>query len=334
MSGVHHLVLGPPEHGVTRLGAQLLDPADPQTPAPTLVEPADAARIAARLPPIGDAPALHLHLTDGLLGPDPGAALATIARGRRLALTLHDVPQPGEGEARLARRSALYRDLAQAADLVIVSSEHERAALTAMGGRADAVLPLPIDAREVAAAPEPEPTVGVLGFVYPGKGHEALLHLLASLDRPATLVALGGLSAGHDDLGPHLREVAGELGVGFRLTGYLAEPALLAAAATVRVPVCAHRHISASASVGTWMQAGRRPLVVDGGYAQELSRRLPDALWVETDLGLAIAAALDDPASTILPDRAAVGPTTPEAAQAQRTLLRRWAAGLRPEETT
>jgi glycosyltransferase involved in cell wall biosynthesis len=208
----------------------------------------------------------------------------------------------------------------------VVCSAHERSGLRALGGDADHVLPLPIDARLVPAAPRPEPTVGVLGWVYPGKGHAELAEALATLGRPTTLVALGAVSAGHEGLDAELAERCAVLGVGFRCTGYLDDMTLLQEAARVAVPVCPHRHVSASASIGSWLSAGRRPLVAEGGYARETAERLPGALRVTDDLPTAIAGALDDPSSTVLPADVPVGPTTAEAAAAQDDLLRRWVA--------
>jgi glycosyltransferase involved in cell wall biosynthesis len=321
---VHHVVLGDPSHGVSRLALQLSQGL-PRTALPALRGPGDAPAARARLPDPGRAPLVHLHLTDALLGPDPAAALVELVRGRRAAITLHDVPQPAEGVARFARRARDYAALSAAADVVLVCSRHEQEGLRALGARADAVLPLPIDARLVPARPGPEPTVGVLGWVHPGKGHAALADALAATDRPGIVVALGGVAAGHEGLDDELARHCAAVGVGFRCTGYLDDMSLLREAARIRVPVCPHRHVSASGSVGSWLSAGRRPIVADGGYARELDARLPGALRLTDDLPRALAAALDDPASTVLAADALVGPTGPEAAEAQAAALDRWA---------
>jgi len=321
---VHHVIVGDPSHGVTRLALQLTH-GRPRTriPAPRDVEDAIAAR--GRLPSVADAPALHLHLTDAILGGDPVGAIRALTRGRRTAITLHDVPQRAEGRDRWVRRTAIYGGLAAAADLVISSSAHERDALRALGIRTHDVLPLPVDAHRVAAAPEDEPTVGVLGWVHPGKGLDVLADALAAVHRPATIVALGGDAPGHEGLADRLRRDCEVLGLGFRCTGYLDDDTLLREASRVRVPVCPHRHVSASGSVGSWLSAGRRPIVAAGGYAREVAARLPGALRVTDDLGAAVAAALDDPASTVLPTDLPIGPDTPAAADAQTALLVRWA---------
>jgi hypothetical protein len=163
--------------------------------------------------------------------------------------------------------------------------------------------------------------------VYPGKGHAELAEALSTLGRPTTLVALGAVSAGHEGLDAELARRCAALGVGFRCTGYLDDMTLLQEAARIAVPVCPHRHVSASASVGSWLSAGRRPLVATGDYARETAERLPGALVLTDDLPAAVGAALDDPASTVLSPDVPVGPTTAQAAAAQDDLLRRWVAG-------
>lgn len=323
---VHHVVLGDGAPGVTGV-ALALSAGRPRTRLPRLRDVGHAREARGLLPSPDAAPLLHLHLTDNLLGADPVGALHELAAGRRVAVSLHDVPQAAEGEARFRRRSAVYAALCAAADLVAVSSAHERDGLRAIGGRADHVLPLAIDARQVPAAPGPEPTVGVLGWLYPGKGHAELAALLAGLHRPTTLVALGAVSAGHEGLDDELAARCAGLGVAFRCTGYLDDMTLLQEAARVAVPVLPHRHVSASASLGSWMAAGRRPIVAAGGYARETADRLPGALCVTDDLAAAVDAALDDPDSTVLPAEVPVGPTTTEAAAAQDAVLAAWAAG-------
>ena len=44
------------------------------------------------------------------------------------------------------------------------------------------------------------PMVAVLGLIYPGKGHAAVLEALSTLPRDVALWALGAVSDGHDDL--------------------------------------------------------------------------------------------------------------------------------------
>ena len=41
------------------------------------------------------------------------------------------------------------------------------------------------------------------------------------------------------------------------------------------MPVCPHRHFSASGSLMTWLGAGRKVLVTDSDYAREIDAWLP-----------------------------------------------------------
>lgn len=325
MSPVHHLILGDPRHGVTRLGRLLAGPSAIVTSIPKGPAPASAALA---LPDPSEAPFVHVHLNDDLLGDDPLAAIARLRAGRRVAVTLHDVPQPQEGATRYARRRELYRRLAEASDLVIVCSHHERASLARCGfAGAVAVVEHPIDARAARATPAPGRTVGVLGWVHPGKGHELVLAAMAHGLPGGTLLAIGAASPGHDAYARELRAVADDARVQLQIMGYLSDDELVAACEAVVVPVCAHRHISASGSLGAWMAAGRAPLVTDGPYAREVHARCPGALHViEGSLSEAIAATAADPARTMLRDPRAVGPTTREAVRRQAELLARWAA--------
>lgn len=330
---VHHVILGDPSHGVARLALQLT-PGRSRTTLDAFETIEDAETARRRLPSVDAAPAVHLHCNDDLLGPDPVAALRALTDGRRAAITLHDVPQEHEGDARRERRGRLYRDLAAAADLVATSSAHERAGLERLGVRVDHVLPLPIDGRLVPAEPVAEPTVGVLGWIHPGKGHDVLVAALATLDRPATLVAIGAAPPGHERWVAGLEEACARHGIGWRCCGYLDDRALLHEAARVGVPVSPHRHVSASGSIGSWLSAGRRPIVTGTAYAREVDARLPGALRPTDDLAGAVEAALEDPASTVLPDDLPLGPDTAEAGAAQDAVLRAWARGTPTTPTT
>ena len=88
----------------------------------------------------------------------------------------------------------------------------------------------------------------------------------------------------------------------FSITGYLSEAALLGRARQVLAPVAAHRHLSASASIGSWLAAGRRPLVTDSSYAREIEQLRPGTIrrYQPDQLRSAITDALADPASTWL----------------------------------
>ena len=253
----------------------------------------------------------------------------------RLTVSVHDVPQPAEGEDRYARRARGYAALAEQADAVVVNSAHEAAFFDSDAS----VIPLPIEdprpqppvaarcedvSRQVDGAGDTTgdaavPTVGLLGFVYPGKGYERVIEAA-----PAGVLvrALGAVATGHDDYAAQLSALAAERGVDFEVTGYVPDSALAAELDAVTVPVCPHRHVSASGSLNTWIAHNRRVVVADGPYMREVAERWPDRVVLAgegaaeqvvevghddpgsaagqgaADLGSVIASLLADPART------------------------------------
>ncbi|MBB2986959.1 hypothetical protein [Terracoccus luteus] len=334
-----HVVAGAPSHGVV-IHAERLAAALPALAAVTERVGADGAADAARLGlDLLVADAVLLPLTDHLLGTSADAveAVERLARRSRVAVVLHDVPQPEEGQARWRRRRDAYARIACAATAVVVSSDHEAALLRAcLDDPASAapvtVLPLPVEAGPSTGAARPEMAraeggrveLGVLGWIHPGKGLGEVVDAAGDLrDRgvDAAVVNVGDVVADHVD---HLRELerrAAARGVPFRVTGYLPDDAMARALAAVDVPVAAHRHISASGSVNSWLSAGRRPVVVDGTYVREVARRMPGSVTVTDDLAAAAAAALDDPSLTWLAPDVVLGPSWRESAQAHLDLL-------------
>ncbi|WP_298888753.1 glycosyltransferase [uncultured Serinicoccus sp.] len=332
-----HLVPGPEEHGVVRHGlgvhahlgeAELLR-------CGRLDELADGA-VAGRV--------VLAQVTDRLLASAPGQGLVEwrrVLRGAaRVTVVLHDLPQRSDGRHRRGR-SELYAGLAASADTVVVASAHERLLLaaalrwarpdvaTAVLGRT-LVVPLPVEP-DAGAAPRPSSsttpaplTVVTLGFVYPGKGLEEVVDAAASAardprlrDRAVEVVNLGGASQGHEDLLAALAARAEEAGVRWHATGYVPDEALPGLLAAATVPVAAHRHVSASGSVATWLAAGRRPLLLDSRYARELAARLPGTVQPVSEERLAptLADALVEASSrdgadpTWLPPDVRLGPT-------------------------
>ena len=262
---------------------------------------------------------VHLHFTDRVFGATaPGAAdaVARIAGVRPVTVTLHDVPQPSDGHAYEARRAA-YARVVELARAVVVSSTSEREQLRRhVPLHADArvlVAPLPVDppargpwdaARERAQqAPRDRVSVGMLGFLYPGKGHDRVVAALAGLPSAVDVLALGRASDGHEDLVGELDGAARRAGHTFRATGFLDDAALTRAAQQVTVPVVAPAHVSASGSVGRWIASGRRPLVTPHPFFEELAARAPWSITLTDDLPGGLRRALEDPASTwIHPD--------------------------------
>ncbi len=292
------LIVGPPEHGVVGYARSLASALDaaPADDAPKGGEGVDRA---------------HLHFTDRLFGPDPERAadrIAGLAQQRRLSVTLHDIPQPSDGEASMIRRAAAYRSVIRAARGVVCNSEHE-AELIRRHVDAEAVLeviPLPVEslsessiAGSSAASTAPlESTVAIVGFIYPGKGHREAIDALAEAHQrhgpdllPRTVTAFGRASVGHERDVDALQAHAQRRGVGFESTGYLSDVALLARCTAAAVPLSAHQHISASGSINTWLSAGRRPLVLSGRYAREMASLRPGTLRLVEPLDLADAIA-------------------------------------------
>lgn len=264
---------------------------------------------------------VHVQFTDALFGSSiESAALAfrewAATVHAPVVVTVHDVPGADHDAGRDERRRAGYRTVAAAADAVVVCSEHEADRLHPR----PAVVALPLD-RLCPPGPEPawadRPSVGVLGFVYPGKGHDPVLRATAGTG--ALVVAVGGPSPGHEGLVTDLRARADALDVELLVTGPLTEADLHAAALAVTVPVAAYATTGASASLLTWLAAGRRPVTTAGPYAAELARQRPGSLLPTDDLPGAVRTALADPGST----RAACSPDRPDVAAALRAVYAR-----------
>lgn len=265
-----HLVVGPDGHGVTEYALSLASTAG----APVLREVA-----------FGNAPLpdrfIHTTFTDHLFGPSPDEAVsALLARvaSRRLSVSLHDIPQQEEGAERFARRSPAYLRLAQACresgGVAVTNSDHEAHFFRSRGVDVS-VVRLPIPRVESTYAPEPG-TVGVLGFLYPGKGYEDLIDALAGTDY--RLRFLGSVSPGHEKWADGLLHRADAAGLRAEITGWLTDDELATEMGRIAVPVCAHKHFSASGSLMTWLGAGRRVLATDSDYTREIDSWLPDRI--------------------------------------------------------
>lgn len=328
---VTHLIVGPSRHGVVQFGSELHD-AMRANGVPSLLWHAEHHdELVWETAPS----ALHLQFTDRLFGSSPEDAAATVraivaravAAGGRVTVTLHDLPQPSDGH-NFARRMRAYAAVCDGVHAVVVSSEHERALLGSYAPERVAVVPLPVRA---GARPKPvasgQLSVGIFGYVYPGKGHQETLSAIAHLAADVELVAIGQASDGHADLITELETRAHDLGVRFRVTGYVSD-GLTEVLRNVTVPVAPHRHVSASGSLNSWLSAGRRPLAPVNRYSEEMVRRNPDALelYPDTEVGLrtAIKRALDDPQLTWLPETVVCTPTAADAAAQYAHLLQTW----------
>jgi hypothetical protein len=352
---------GPDEHGIPRVARQIADAATHLGFAGDIRQESDPARLTDlvdRLP--AATRLLHLHVNDWLFadaGADADCAVTALTqhladRRIRLSVTLHDLPQLSDGHALYRRRSDTYRLIARSAAGVVVSSEHERVllreALTDAPSTADrpapitpspaphpvslAVIPLPIDPMPPRiAVQEPDgagaSTVGIFGYLYPGKGHREVLEEVVGMDPPLDVIAIGRASDRHTDLVDELTAVANRSGVAFRCTGYISDTDLPEQLRRVGVPLAPHTHVSASGSINSWIAAGRRPLVPAGRYVAELERRMPGAVWIYQpgELRRHLERAVAHPELTWLPTGLDIGPTTPMVAARYLDWLRQLA---------
>lgn len=324
---VTQALVGPRHHGVVRFGLAL-HAASEATGLP--LRQVCSPDVAGLLDTIGEG-GVHLQFTDRLFGAGPEAAadaVSALAAHHRLTVTLHDLPQPSDGE-HAARRAAAYAAVVGRSAGVAVSSHHERELLRDIGVEVSsvAVIPLPIEhpapARRLPAQPC---TIGVFGFLYPGKGHAEVIAATAGLPSHIEVHAIGEPSAGHGALVDDLTARAAELGRRFHVTGRVGDGDLTDVLQRVTVPVVAHTHVSASGSLGSWLSAARRPLAPTNRYTREVAHRNPEMLklYAEHGLSAAIRCALDDPESTWLPDGVVPRPTPTDAASAYHDFLGRW----------
>jgi GT2 family glycosyltransferase len=256
------------------------------------------------LPQLPAGTPLHVHVTDRLWGASPEEAterFTALARRHPVTVTLHDVPQASDGERNRPRRRGFYAAVARAAHAVAVNSAHERDLLVEEGvwrGPVE-VVPLPVPALAEGPRPQPDGTVGILGYFYPGKGHDEALAAAveAGIGR---MTVLGRASDGHGaDLEAFVRR-AEDAGVAVEVTGWLDDAAMAERARAVSVPVIAHRHVSASGSLASWIGWGRRPVAVRNRYVDEMDQLRPGTLLpVEPRaLAAAVRAAAHDPDAT------------------------------------
>lgn len=251
-----------------------------------------------------DGTAVHAHFTDRLWGASPeeaSQAFAALATRLRLSVTLHDVPQESDGVQNRPRRRAAYALVASAAHGVVVNSEHELALLREEDVWAGPVtpIPLPVDLGTHAEPRHSDGSVGVLGYFYPGKGHDEAADAAAAAGI-RRLTVLGRASDGHaGELETFVRRAAG-LGVDVDVTGWLDDDEIARRGRAVTVPVIAHRHISASGSLASWIGWGRRPVAVRNRYIDEMATLRPGTVTVvdETDLAGALREAAAHPGTT------------------------------------
>lgn len=335
-----HLVVGPARHGVVSFALDLaasLRGVDGTTNVVRLHHWRDLDGAKAS---IQRCDGVHLNFTDRLFGATPVDAahrfVALVrdveAAGSGVTVTLHDVPQPSDG-GNYPQRAEAYRTVCAAVHGLVVNSDHERSLLeeSRIAAPADVVvIPLPLDVADVAPRRPAigDRSVGVFGFVYPGKGHDEVLAAMADLPSSVAFTAVGEPSAGHDDLVASLAKTAERDGRRFSVTGYVPDDALAGVLHGVTVPVAHHRHVSASGSINTWIAARRRPLVPVNRYTVEHDQRHPGTLTPYPDTARGLRAALEyamaHPDSTWIAPGTVSGSPSHATAQRYSRALARW----------
>ncbi|WP_420452881.1 hypothetical protein [Ilumatobacter sp.] len=283
------VVAGSPNDGVRRFGA-LTAAARDATGAPSPLLVLDESSPGGPAGRVVGCDLVHLHLNDRLFDEDPVRWLEVVeaarAHGRPVAMTLHDVPGDEEGVQRCARRRVAQRRLAELADVVVVSSEHERSR-AALAGIDAHVVPHPVFAAASVGAPRPARTprtIVVAGFVHPGKGVAELLDSLDDVTGSVlagwSLRLVGGVTDAHRDHLDDLRQRALRAGLGFEFTGAVSTRRWDAELRRGAIPVAPHSYCSASGSILSWCGLGRRPLVSDHGFAREIASERPGAVEI------------------------------------------------------
>ena len=329
---IRHVVIGPDRHGVV-MHSQLIAAACGHD----VLRAATAREI--HRDQLRGADVVHAGFTDRIFGdtmPLAVKALADLATevraaGASLSLTLHDIPH--DDSPLQQRRRSGYRQVIALAHGIVVNSQVELGLVhdDAQQVHSLRVAALPVSPRVQddrsppgEAAGERGPVkVGVLGFLYPDRGYEAVID---AAPRASRVLALGQPSRGHEDLAAQYAVYAAERGVSWEVTGYLSDVRLARALAAVTVPVAPNRRVTASASVNTWNACGRRVLMPDSPLGRELDRTRPGhVLLYDPDdpaaLASAVAAAIADPGLTYLPKGAGPGPTLESVAQVYREHL-------------
>ncbi|WP_173008510.1 hypothetical protein [Mycolicibacterium sp. P1-18] len=335
-----HLVVGPARHGVVSFALDLAASLRGDDAATNVVRVEHWRDLDDAEGSVWRGGGVHLNFTDRLFGSTPSDAarrVATLARdvaaaGSRLTVTLHDVPQPSDG-GNYPQRVDAYRAVCAAVHGLVTNSDHERSLLDESGIAAPAdvvVIPLPLEVGDAAPPPPAlgDRTVGVFGFLYPGKGHDEVLAAMAGLPSSVGFVAVGEPSAGHDDLVRDLADTADRAGRRFSVTGYVPGEALTGVLHGVTVPVAHHRHVSASGSINTWIAARRRPLVAVNRYTVEHAERHPGTVTPYPDtahaLRTALECALAQPESTWIAAGVGGGSSARATAERYAQALARW----------
>lgn len=235
---------------------------------------------------------VHAHLTDRLIDAQRVAvdALFAAARARRfrLVVTLHDLPQHGEGEARYRRRCERYREFASLADVVIVNSSSELRDAEHIGLSAS-VVPHPIfpERRDFSAHVSHDRTLAAAGFVHPGKGIAELVEAIGPVGGTPLggwrLRLIGSVESRHESYLRAVSRQARDNGLHVEITGPVEARHWSTELRSATIPIAPHLHCSASGSMLSWIGAGRRPIAASSAFSRELATERPDAVDVVAD---------------------------------------------------
>jgi glycosyltransferase involved in cell wall biosynthesis len=171
---------------------------------------------------------------------------------------------------------------------LFVCSDEERARLAHVDS-AVRVIPMFVEPRAVKETPEQaraalglsgKRVVTLLGFIHGRKGHRLLIEALSTLPDEVVAVFAGGAVQADSSVIPDLLAFAQARGVAerLRITGYLPEDDLELYLAATHLAVCPFRDVSASASLSTWISAGRPILASDLPLIAEYNTLAPGAI--------------------------------------------------------
>jgi len=280
------VLFGERSDGITMYAQALADNGRPTT----------AARAVHHVDDLGwevdDFDAVHVHVSDRLIADSDGAWNTLVQRcrfaGVSLVATLHDLPQRDDCVHRNRRRSAVYRSIAGAADIVIVSSESERGAASSIGIDSS-VVPHPIFPIRRATIPvravtrtHATRTIVVAGFVHPGKGVAEMVDAIGDVRGTPLhgwqLRLVGSVTERHRDEPTRIEAQARANGLDFRHIGAVSDRGWSRELSHATVGVCPHLHCSASGSILSWIAHGRRPVATSLPFSRELADERRDAL--------------------------------------------------------
>ncbi len=172
----------------------------------------------------------------------------------------------------LQDRSTLQWIARRATSVIVCTAEEKQRLLPFFNGRPVAMIPHFVEKRRLSTAPKTTKralglkefrVIVLLGFIFPGKGHEVAMEALRLLPREYFLVFAGGASIGGEGYVRELQQQAHELGLEdrLRITGLLTETELENYLLAADVAICPFMKMSASGSLSTWLSVGAIPII-------------------------------------------------------------------------